>query len=395
MISSLFANLWSYEGVVALNGFFLFGTYYLLFRTADKMGSSIAWLILVAPFLFRSAIPYSATALTEPLAGFYIAGLLFLIIKERWLTFYLLCSISYLFRQELIILIPTALAIGVYRRDLRSLTVLSGLFIFETLTYLFNPVDFLNSFTGGYNTGESVYGSGDIGHFFNRMSRMTGSPLYVMLSLIIALYALAISAKRYFTKGLKESPRIAILVAAIVFLGVFGAHSLVWYKGVFASAGMERVLNPIIPIGLWLIIISISKLKNTYQYVFALLFSLLFINENFISNRLETAYRYSTVFKADPVREMMKSDAIFDDIQATDNLHCNHPAIALYLDLNPKLEECFVDGQIGFNDLSEHPTIIVKPHKEVDLEFVINSGWSYLIQGDQILVHNIRAEESD
>lgn len=380
------ANAFGYLGVVALNGLFLFGSFFLLYRMALRNKIPWAGLLLLGPLLFRRLIPFSYSGLTEPLAGFYLVMLCFLWQDRRHRLFYILSAFSFLFRQEFILIIPLAALLGMHNRDSRAWLLLVGIPIYESLNFLFNPEEFLNSFTGGYDTGASVYGSGSLSHYFDRLSIMVGHPLYVVLALVLALFLIfKLSLKGLHKRNLSLEEGSAWLMASVI-IGVFSAHTLVWYRGIYASAGMDRVLLPIVAPSFYLMLMYAARIKSKLGRYLLPSLALFMLLSNWLFQVERSKHYYQEVFAKDEVKVLLETHLAKAERAGLMGLQTNHPAIALYFDLNPKQEECRVDLDRLINE-EAGPQILILPlkfadqAKELNYELIANGENSLYFKG--------------
>lgn len=380
------ANAFGYLGVVAVNGLLLFGSFFMLYRMAARNKIPWAGLLLLGPILFRRLIPFSYSGLTEPLAGFYLVLLFFLWQQKRYVAFYLLAAFSFLFRQEFILILPLAALLGIHNRDSKAWLLGLGIPIYEGLNFLFNSSEFLNSFTGGYDTGASVYGSGSLSHYFDRLSILVGHPLYVVLSLLLALFLVfKLTLKGLSKRNLSGEEGSAWLMACLV-IGVFSAHTLVWYRGIYASAGMDRVLLPIVAPSFYLLLMYAGKIKAKFGQFLIPLLVLFLLLSNWLFQLHRSLHYYRDVFAKDEVQVLMKSHLAQAKKEDLIGLHTNHPAVALYFHLNPKQEECQVDLDREINE-APGPQILILPAtwaaqaKALGYEFIPNAEQSLYFKG--------------
>jgi hypothetical protein len=240
LLASPFAQF-GFNGIKVFNAIVSLLNIYFTFRIAQKLNLKND--ILVAAILIFAPLNYILTfsGLTEPLFALFISLGFFLILQNRLLTAAILLSFLPFVRSEGLIIIGVFGLWFLVKRQWKLLPLLMFGHVFYSLVGFFVYHDFLWVFNKIPYTGfSSIYGSGELFHFFYKLIYVLGVPLYIFMWLgVICLIWGAIKRKISFEF------HIIILLG---FLAFFVAHSLFWYLGIFNSAGFNRVFLGIMPL---------------------------------------------------------------------------------------------------------------------------------------------------
>jgi len=218
---------------------------YLAFLICKELRLKYAWLSILllcsAPIYFVMA--YSG--MTEILFGFVLILAVFMFIKEKYIFTAVLVSLIPYARTEGTVFIPLFAFAFLYKRKwLPVLFLFSGFIFYSTLGFFYNG-NFLwffneNPYTGAYD----IYGKGSLWHFTNSYAEIFGFGLTVLILLGFIAYILQLASK-------KTRNSFSFLEAYIILLPpliYFAGHSFVWWKGIYGSVGLTRVMAGIIPL---------------------------------------------------------------------------------------------------------------------------------------------------
>jgi len=290
---TLFASPFSYFGFTGIKIFnILCGVLASLFATlyAARKGWQALWLIPILAFLSPAFSSYLNSGLTEPFAALCLLLCLYFLELGKGNQKYLIAAYSLVSflpfcRGEAQVLIPVFLVYGLLNKQFRYLPlILLGSFMYGFLGSFYHQGDWLWFYQKAYVAGASVYGKGDWSHYFERMGIMMGA-FYFLLILagsIISIYWL-------FKK--KDWWRQDFLLLFGSAWGFFAAHTMVWALGLYASAGLERVLIMVFPLfwlmGLLPFNLFWSKLKAKQGYAILGFIAILGILNMMTDNRAE------------------------------------------------------------------------------------------------------------
>lgn len=320
-----------YTGVMLVNALLLLAALFCLDRIAKAEGWRYRWLIWLLPLLLRTFLSYHFRALTEPVAASLLVFTAYALYKRKWWAFYLLTGALYLIRYELIFLLPVAAFIAVVQRDKKGLWLLAVPLLYEVLAAIFLEQPWGFSLSGGYDTGASVYGSGSWDHFIQRARLMTGSDWLLILMGASALGWAFFSLKKVGQAHSKSWYAVSLFLSAAA-LGLFLLHSGVWALGVYASAGMERVLHPMFLPLVFLFLALLNRLNTVVATPLLLMVLFLQVQEVFWTQPKLTEHYVKSVFWPHPVQNALAENGL---AMEADHL-VNQPAVAFYSGLNLK-----------------------------------------------------------
>lgn len=306
---------------------------WVAFLTGKKLGlryaAYIIPLTLFSP-MYSLVLP---TGLTEPLFSLVLVlGVYFFLDKKEWL-FALLFSVLPFVRNEAYVFLPVLLLCLILSRKLYWAPLLAagfivysviGYFVFKDIGWLIhqNPYDAVSS-----------YGHGPWYFFIQHSASTTGIALAISFcaGLAYVIYKIVFPSEN----ETRESWSIELLLVfgmAIVFVA---AHSYVWYKGIFGSAGMLRVVAGVIPLvalgamrgaeGVFFLV----RLRPVYAHVFLL---------------SATCAIYLYTFQPRYYGQGMDANivAIKKAAEYVDEMHVplkrifiSHPAATVFLDIDP------------------------------------------------------------
>ncbi len=242
ILSSPFAQF-GFSGMKFFNLSVSLLTFYLTYRTAERLRIANALLAIV--FLVFTPLYYVLTfsGLTEPLFALFLAGAVFLVVHRANLAAAILVSFMPFVRSEGLIIAGVFGLWFIWSKQWKCLPLLAtghlvfslaGFFVYHDLLWVIRKIP--------YATLDSSYGSGPLLHFTFQMNYVLGVPL---LGLFVAGLA------GYFVHFIKKTGQVKAPEAILVLFGFFAffiAHSLFWYFGLFNSMGLKRVLLGVIPL---------------------------------------------------------------------------------------------------------------------------------------------------
>ena len=223
----------------------------------------LPFLALLAP-----AYPfYLQTGLTEPFAALVLISIVWLFLYEKPLPAYILISFLPYCRSEAKIFLLFFLAFTILQQHYKYVPwLLLGSVVYALAGSLVHGSVFW-IFDSPYASGASVYGSGPWTHFVDRLFVMLALPSFVLLCL-----GLARAFYKVFTDGSYRQNEMWLIPG--LFLAMFSAHTTVWALGIFASAGLDRVLVIVFPMA-WVLMVQgldllLFRLKRYPKWAFSL-----------------------------------------------------------------------------------------------------------------------------
>ncbi|MFN6038408.1 MAG: hypothetical protein ACK452_08065, partial [Bacteroidota bacterium] len=230
--------------------------------TARKLQLSFPWLafviLITAPVYFNQIY----TSMTEPLFALHLIWIVYLFVEGKYASAAVFASLLPLTRQEGYLLIPVLFVLFLFTKKWKYIPHLFfGLLIYSFIGYIFLDDFFILINRNPYN-GEELYGHGTFSHFFNRAEIMFGILLEILMigGIVISLFRL----KRLRNKKDTEKKEIVseFFLIAGYGVGFFFAHVIMWWKGIFSSYGLERVMACVIPLYVLLAMRTITTMKN-------------------------------------------------------------------------------------------------------------------------------------
>jgi hypothetical protein len=297
VLSSPFSQF-GFKGIQVFNILVSVLSGYFVYKSASKLGYVTSYLPLVILFAATDYFLCMYSGLTEPLFGLILILSFYLIISDKFLIATVVLSFLPFVRSEgNIILIVYAVYFIVKKKYLfipllmtgTIVYSIAGYFVYYDIGWIFNN----NPYTSGY----SNYGKGGPFHYVKQLNFLAGIPYCVLLVAGVAFFVLKFLKK----SDWKNSPyqtEIFFLIFG-TFFGYFVSHSIFWWKGLFHSFGMSRVLIGILPVGVIICLGPVDALLKRYpsKYVLPVL-SVLMIAFLFSGNK--AAFDLKNDFSMDP-----------------------------------------------------------------------------------------------
>jgi hypothetical protein len=248
LAASPFAYFFGFAGIKVFNVLCGTGAVYLTTLIAQKLNLRYYFLTPIVAFAAPAFPFFLQSGLTEPFGALLLAGVVLLFLYEKPLPAYILISFLPYVRSEAKIFILLFLAYGIINKHYRYLPLMALGTVFYALVGGFFKGTVFWILDSPYASGPSPYGSGPWDHFIQRLFTMLALPAFVLLcvGLLLAIYKVVTQAV-YRKKEMWLIPGL--------FLSLFTAHSTVWALGIFASAGLERVLLIVFPMA-WILILQ-------------------------------------------------------------------------------------------------------------------------------------------
>ena len=256
LLSSPFAQV-GFEGLIIFNVILFCITSIIIYAWAENSGNYFAWL---TPWLLCASTVYlnmMNAGMTEILFATIITGTIFLFLKEKYIWGALLFSFSIFSRPEGNLIMPIFLVFLLWKKQWKAIPFFSAGFILYSVIGYFYYGDLL--WVINYNPYPSkvpYYGHGGPFDFLNSYGIIWGTFLAVCSACgaVILIFSL-------FVKGWKKpvDSIILIIVPAVV---VFLVHSYIWWKGIYASVGLTRVITTVIPLFVMLALIFLGYIPK-------------------------------------------------------------------------------------------------------------------------------------
>lgn len=290
------------------------------------------------PFLglAAAAFPtYAFSGLTESFASLMLVATILALLYERPALAYLLASLLPYCRSEAKILLPLFLLYGLYHRHFRQLPLLAAGSILFSLLGAYYLDNWAWIFKSPYQLDNDYYGQGSWLHYLKQLEHMLYAPFTALTAtgVLLGLYrAWQSSTYRSRTWLLVHLPALAILAG----------HTTVWALGIYASAGLARVLVFVLPL---FFLITLEGLEVLYHWSaklnktlgIGLVLILLALSAWMPYERGYAHYYWKTALERSP-RHKLVEDRIVPYIKQHypqfDRLVSDEPHLGMALDIN-------------------------------------------------------------
>lgn len=238
LLASSFAQF-GFFGICLFNITCAAATGFVAYKIANLIEPQKSWLVpvfvLFAPIYYVTLI----SGLTEPLFALVLITGVYFCLKQKFLIAGIIISFLPFVRTEGFLLLPLLALVFVTQRKYSLCLVLltgtiiysvAGWFHYHTLFWIWNE--------NPYKGAEDIYGRGSLFHFIGKNEFILGTPLVILFVLGIIGYILS---------KVKTSLAELLLIPGIFFI-YLAAHSVFWWKGLYSSLGLIRVMAGVTPL---------------------------------------------------------------------------------------------------------------------------------------------------
>lgn len=243
LLGSPFAQL-GHWGMALFNAVLAAVTAGSIMNIVRRQQPLFAWAV---PVLLLSSVQYYYmvfSGMTEILFGLLAATSVWALLSGRSKWGLIIASFMPVSRPEYIAFLPVAIAWVAWRREWRALPwAFTGIVLYSLLGWPSNG-DPLWLFTKDPYRGHTIYGQGDVWHFFRAIDEIIGRPLKWATGLALLAWPLV-----WWRDRERRSTHVDLIVlAALPALGIWIIHSYAWWKGGNGSLGLVRVLATSTPL---------------------------------------------------------------------------------------------------------------------------------------------------
>ncbi|HNX43590.1 MAG TPA: hypothetical protein PKI35_04070 [Bacteroidales bacterium] len=207
-----------------------------------QMAFAVIPFVLFVPMYFMMM----QSALTEVLCSFILVVSAFCFADKRYILSAILLSFVPVSRTDAVIILPVYAAALLWFRQYKALPfLLTGTFVFS-ISGWFQYGDILWLIHNNpYKGASSLYGKGDLLHFVEQIPYICGIPLTILT--VTGIFSILF---RFFRNNAHpgEPATADVFVLLLPALALLAAHSYLWWKGLGGSAGLTRVLTPVLPL---------------------------------------------------------------------------------------------------------------------------------------------------
>ncbi len=247
ILSSPFAQF-GLDGVRMMNAALATGTAWLAFLTARQLGIRHAPALL--PFVIFTPLYFMMipTAMTEILFGFLLLLGAFLFMEKRHLAAAVIWSLLPFARTEGFMLLPFLLPAFLWRKQYTAIPFLAaGTLFFSLAGGIFHRDLFwlINRFPYPVHYTHPIYReAGSLWHFAANLPSMMGIPLTILFTAGIAGMMVSLFSRE---EGRRNNARLLLLLAILPFLAYLALHSMLFWRAMGGSMGLERVMAAVLP----------------------------------------------------------------------------------------------------------------------------------------------------
>jgi hypothetical protein len=240
LLCSPFAQF-GYKGAVFFNILCHVSTAWITWRIADRM--KLPYSYLAGPLVIFAPLSWGVaqSGLTEPLFALTLMSGIYFITGGKNNTAAFIISLLPFARTEGFLLVPLFGLFFLIRREYIAMALLStGTVIYSVIGGLLLHHDFLWIIHQNPYVGEAAYGHGELFHFVANNEFLFGWSITALITLGLC----TLPFRRQFTPRHSLAEMLLIVGSFVVF---FIAHSIFWWKGIFGSYGLLRVIASVIP----------------------------------------------------------------------------------------------------------------------------------------------------
>lgn len=235
---------------------------YITYLVAHKLNKNTSWSIPLIAFTAPGLYVYLMSGLTEPFSALVCISSVYLLLTKNTAWGLILASFLPFCRSEAQLFLFLFAAYALLNNKWKYLPfLLTGYVTYSIVGRLVFFDSFLWIFDIPYKSGKSPYGSGPWFHYIVRLFYMLATPAYILLGLGFIKMGIRFFKEKSFWKT-------ELILVHFMAIGLITAHSIVWALGVYASAGLERVMVVVFPF-LWLIMLDgLNFLKEIFSRLY-------------------------------------------------------------------------------------------------------------------------------
>ncbi|MBL4592821.1 MAG: hypothetical protein JKX68_03275 [Flavobacteriales bacterium] len=337
LLSSPFAQF-GFKGIIIFNSICITLTALFSFYTAKNFKIENPLLVYVFIFFAPLCFKLIFSGLTEYLFALFLIIGIYLMSKSKYLFSIVIISFLPLIRSEGLLILGVFGCYLVYNKQYKIIPYLFtgqllytiiGAFYFNDILWVINKIPYANL--------GSPYGKGELLDFVHRLNYVIEKPIYFLL--FIGSISILIS---FIRKGFKKNDSQKTILILGSFAVLFVAHSIFWWKGIFNSMGLPRVLIAVIPVIAIIALIGLqtitSKLKNSILKKTVVGSFILLICFYPFTNRLEGVVFNDELFVIEENRLIEEEVTPYIKKEFPDyknqRLYFSHPYLSIALDID-------------------------------------------------------------
>lgn len=302
-------------------------TSYFASRIAQKSGFKNAWLTIVLVFFSPLFFVSSFSGLTEPTFALILMASVLLLLNSQFASGALLISFLPFARTEGFFILPLFIMYLLHLKQWKAVLLTgAGSLLYALIGWVALNDFFWIIHQNPYKGAIDIYGKGTLMHFVAANDRLFGLPLVVLF--ILGCLSLILRKE----KNTGTAFYLLILGSFVVY---FVMHSVFWWKGLFGSLGLHRVMAGVAPlfslvalIGFNLIGDVLASKPRIYRAVFYfILFAVI----------IYPFKQYRPPLKPDTEMEVLIKTSQWiksNSISVTQKVYCMYPYLSMQLDVD-------------------------------------------------------------
>jgi hypothetical protein len=281
------------HGIILLNIICLIGSGFFAYRIAVMLQFKFAYMAFLLTVCSPVFLDNTISSLTEPLCAFLVIWCVYLHTKSNYTLSAIMASLLPFARSEgfIVLFVFSVVIILVQKRYYSIPLLFSGSIIFNTLGWIIQGDPFWvisqNPYINFELSGNNICGNGGLFHYL-----YAGHYTFGFFVCILLAGSIPLILGEYFRNEEKRNS-IYLLISGI-FLGYFGAHVFIWWKGMMGSCGYVRVMTVIVPLVSLLVVYVLHKSTSYINIRLPKNGSIImqFIVILFVLNTIYTPFRY-------------------------------------------------------------------------------------------------------
>lgn len=242
LLSSPFAYF-GFKGMILFNSVCASLIGYFSYKTSSNL--KIENPALVFLFLLFTPLYFALlfSGLTEYLFAVFLISGIYLFSVKKYIFGLIIISFLPLIRSEGLIILLVFAGYCFYLKEFKIVFyLLTGQVIYSLIGAIFYKDILWLIHEIPYASLKERYGSGSLFDFVHRLNYVIEKPLYLLLGTgsLVVLW-------RFFRKHKSQNNGFVFFLVLGTFFSVFVAHSIFWWKGIFNSMGLPRVLLAVEP----------------------------------------------------------------------------------------------------------------------------------------------------
>lgn len=242
LLSAPFAQF-GFKGIEVMNVFLAVASSWITVQISRQLKQNHNWMLPILIFFAPMYTQLVFSGLTEYMFGCGMLLGTYLALRKKYFWAVLIISFLPFIRSEGLLIIGLFSIYFIIKKQFKLMPALAighfvysiiGFFYYENLFWVFTEIP--------YASWVSKYGHGEIWNFAQKLNEVIEKPIYLFLAIGLVTCFIVMFRQR------KEKPNWD---KTIIIYGSFGvifmAHSIFWWKGMFHSMGLPRVLIPIVP----------------------------------------------------------------------------------------------------------------------------------------------------